>query len=229
MAKHQTSQDVLKEHISIMGEDLGILFNALYNESLWLMYIWKEYIEIYGTKESRVKLVNEAAPFFFYTVQRTLWDNTLLGICRITDPPETLGKRNVTFQAIPNFITDEPLKATIDDLVKGLLEKSGFCRDWRNRRISHNDYILKTNPTVKPLEPASVEKVNKVFEGIERLINQIQLHYLGSTLLFDFIEAHRGARSLLYVIDDGLKREKEKMERRKAGIMSPEDQRVRDI
>ena len=48
-----------------MGEPLGKLYHALSNELAWHCLKWGEYVELVGTKPSRIDLLNRAAGGFF--------------------------------------------------------------------------------------------------------------------------------------------------------------------
>jgi len=118
MGNTKTAEEVRKEHTDKMGFELGSLYNSLYNEIIWLHYKWSEFEELYGTKESRIQLINQSAPFFFFIIQKVLWENILLGITRITDPTKSRGKKNVTIQALPGLIHDEKLKGKVESSIK---------------------------------------------------------------------------------------------------------------
>jgi hypothetical protein len=57
---------------------------------------WEEFVVLFGTKPSRVDLVNRAAGGFFRLVQDTFFADVLLHLCRLTDPASTGGKDNLT-------------------------------------------------------------------------------------------------------------------------------------
>jgi hypothetical protein len=61
------------------------------------------------------------------------------------------------------------------------------------------------------------------------VLNAVSLHYAGSTTLFQFQADAGGAISLLYVLDDGLKAEDARRERRMQGRLEPDDYRPREI
>ncbi len=91
---YSAPEEVKRQHIELMGKDLGSVFNELCNELAWLYIKWNQYVELYGTKSSRIELTNQAAPLFFRIVQDTLWEDTLLHIARFTDPPKSAGKKS---------------------------------------------------------------------------------------------------------------------------------------
>lgn len=135
MSGHRTADEVKRHHIEVMGDDLGSLYHALWNELAWLYSKWGEYVELFGTKPSRIDLVNKAAGHFFRIVQDSLWEDALLHIARLTDPPKSVGKENLTIRQLPQLIVKEPLKKNVSALVDVAVEKAEFCRDWRNRHI----------------------------------------------------------------------------------------------
>lgn len=89
---YKTAEEIKNEMIEKLGTDFGLLLNSLYNEITWLTFRWIEFVELYGTKETRLELMNKSAPFLFFTIQKVLWENLLLGISRITDPPKSMEK-----------------------------------------------------------------------------------------------------------------------------------------
>ncbi len=54
---------------------------------------WAHYHELFGTKPSRIDLLNAVAPSFFRTVQDSLFEAVLLHLARLTDPAQSTGSR----------------------------------------------------------------------------------------------------------------------------------------
>jgi hypothetical protein len=142
---------------------------------------WAEYVELFGTKQERVELMNKAAPFFFSRIQDGLWDATLLHIARLTDPPKTSGKANLTINNLQNLISDATLKAKVVDLLKEVEKHVGFCRDWRNRLIAHNDLALALKEPAKPVAEGSRKQVKDALEALAKVMNAVELHYTNGT------------------------------------------------
>ncbi len=231
MSDHRTAEEVKQYHVHVLGEDLGPLYHALWNELVWLYWKWEEYEELFGKKPSRIELINKAAGYFFRIVQDSLWEDTLLHITRLTDPPKSAGKENLTIRKLPDLIKHDALKKKVVYLIETSVEKTGFCRDWRNRHIAHKDMGLALNAEeAEPLEPANRAKVKEALGSIADVMNAISNHYMGSTTMFEGVTAPPGgAVSLLYVLDDGLRAQKERRERRKAGDYRSEDYQARDL
>ena len=230
MSGHRTAEEVKQHHVEVFGEDLGTLYHALWNELAWLYSKWGEYEELFGKKPSRVELINKAAGHLFRIVQDSLWEDSLLHVARLTDPPKSAGKDNLSIKKLPDLIDDDRLKEKVIALIEVSVEKADFCRDWRNRRIAHKDLGLALSTGAKPLKPASRVKIKEALSSIADVMNAISSHYMDSTTMYEGVGGPSGgAVSLLYVLDDGLRAEEERKERRKAGNYRPEDYQARDL
>jgi hypothetical protein len=229
MSTHKTVDEVRKHHIEVMGEDLGSFYHALWNELAWLYSKWEEYVELFGTKPSRIDLINRAAGHFFRIVQDSLWEDSLLHIARLTDPPKTAGKENLTIKKLPDLVEEQKLKKQLSELIDIAVKNAEFCRDWRNRRIAHKDLGLALESGAEPLKSASRAQVKEALSSISSVLNALSTHYMDSTTMFEGIGGSGGAVSLLYVLDDGLRAEDERQGRRKAGDYRAEDYQARDL
>lgn len=229
MSAHKTAEEVKQHHIEVMGDDLGSLYYALWNELAWLYSKWGEYVELFGTRPSRIDLINKAARHFFRIVQDSIWEDSLLHIARLTDPPKSAGKENLTIKKLPHLIEEKTLKEKVSEFIDVAVEKAEFCRDWRNRRIAHKDLSLALSSGAEPLKPASRAKVKEALCSISDVLNVLSIHYMDSTTMFEGVGGPGGAASLLYVLDDGLRAEEERHKRLKAGNYRAEDYQARDL
>ncbi len=212
-----------------MGDSLGKLFHELWQEVAWLYMKWGEYVTLFGTKPSRIDLMNKAAPHFFRIVQDSFWEDTILHIARLTDPPQSMGKENLSIQRLPLMVTDDDLKQNLKEKIKIAKTTSEFCRDWRNRRIAHRDLKLAIEDGITTLQPASRETIKKSLSSIVDVLNLITLHYQNSTSFFELPNAYGGGEELLYFIDNGLRLDAERRARVKSGKFNEGDLKKRDI
>jgi hypothetical protein len=154
----RTSEEMKKQNIEKMGEALGTQFTALWQEVALLYFNWKEFVELFASKSTRVDLLNEAAPHFFRLVQSTLLESTLLHVARLTDVAETFGRKdkaNLTIRNLPALIDHPETKSAVTKLLDAAVKEAEFCKDWRNRRIAHRDLGLALDTPAVPLaEPA---------------------------------------------------------------------------
>ena len=61
----QNASEAKAENIAKMGQELGEQFSALWQELAGLHSRWGEFVELYGSKKSRIELINHTAPAFF--------------------------------------------------------------------------------------------------------------------------------------------------------------------
>ncbi|MCY3965603.1 MAG: hypothetical protein OXG83_11240 [Acidobacteria bacterium] len=119
----------------------------------------------------RLAVLNGVAGPLMVLVQDVLWENLLLRVARLTDPVQTAGHHNLTFQQIPAFFTDQPEKhRELGDHVRAAVHAAEFARDWRNRRIGHRDLEHSLDGQAKPLGKASLQRVDAALAAIHRIL-----------------------------------------------------------
>ncbi len=223
----RTAEEDRQHYIAVMGEELGSVYYSLRHEVIWLSHMWGEYEELFA-KKSRVELINQAATAFFYMVETTLREQVILHIARLTDHPESFGKQNLTIRRLSPLITNSSAKQRVETLTEKALEAANFCRDWRNRWIAHSDLDLSLDRPVEPLAPATRGKVGDALAAIADVLNAVEHVYMDTTTIFKPVLTS-GAVALLYVIDDGLRRDRERQERLRRGELNTDDLRNRDL
>jgi hypothetical protein len=138
----RSPEEIIEDNVAAMGEEPGRQFSALWQELADIHSKWGEFIELFSKTEARIDLLNRAAPAFFGMLQNEMWENILLHLARLTDKPKTVGKSNLTVQNFPAMISDASVCATVEALIEVAVERTEFCRDWRNRVIAHQDLDL---------------------------------------------------------------------------------------
>ncbi|SRR6266571_2593078 len=220
---YKTPEEVEQQYVDSMGAELGRVFHELGNECSWLHWKWGEYVTLFGSKPERIDLLNAASGAFFRIVQDCLWEDTLLHIARLTDPPESAGnKKNLTLQRLPPLVVPE-VRAKVDALLQDCLAKSEFARDWRKRHIAHRDLQLALSENARPLAHASRQTVRQSIESIATLLNGVESHYLHSEVAYEFTSPLPNAESLLYVLRDGIEVDRQRRKRLESGNIEPED------
>jgi hypothetical protein len=221
----KTAEQVRAEHLEKMGVRLGPVFSELRDDLAWLQVKWAEYRELFGTSPARIDLLKAAADLFFGILDRTLWDDVLLHLCRLTDPASMGGKDNLTIQALPDLCDDPILRREVGGLVVEAVAKTAFARDWRNRRISHHDLDLALGAAARPLAPASRANVTEALSAIHGVLNHLHERLLDSTLSDEVLTQGTGAEALLYVVRDGLEADAARRERISTGKFTQADLR----
>jgi hypothetical protein len=183
----RTAEEAKNDSIAKMGKELGSIYSALWQEVAHLEGKWQQFLVLYGTNPERVDLLNDTAPYFFHLLQDILWENVVLHLARLTDPPTSLGKKdraNLSIQALPAFVTDQTFHGMVTTKVKVAIDATEFARDWRNRLLAHRDLSLAIDEHAKPLETATRDSARVALKAIEDVLNSVEAHYLSSETFY---------------------------------------------
>ena len=157
------------------------MFSLLKNEWADAEWLLQEYRDLFSDGE-RLKLLNRLAGGLLALLQRALWENLLLRVARLTDPVRTGGHTNLTFQQLPDFFKEQRARhSELNGEVESAVAAAQFARDWRNRRIGHRDLSHALDDQARPLETASLQRVDKALASIHRVL-QIIYSYEGPDL-----------------------------------------------
>lgn len=169
-----TDKEVLDKCVRAMGDELGQLYYELRTELVSLHLKWRECLGLFGVGQERVILLNKTAPFFFGMIEKVLFEDIILHLARLTDPPEIRKQRNLTIEILPELIPPK-FKDDFDRRLQAVRDSCGFVRRWRNKWVAHADLNMKRNP--QKLPPATREKVERVLEAMRDLMNSLARYY----------------------------------------------------
>ena len=223
MANLRTSDDIRDRYVTVLGKQLGDVHHAIWNDLAWLNAKWGQFNALFGETPERVEILNSAAPLFFRIVQDVLWDDTLLHIARLTDAPKIGSRTNLSIRCYPELISQPGNRGRIETLVDLAIEASVFARDWRNRRIAHNDFQLMVNQQTQPLAVASRLSVKGALAAIADVFNEVEHLYFDSETAFDGMYEPGDAAAMLYVLREGLEAQRNRRERHERGEFIDED------
>ena len=101
MGETLSPEQVRDRSVAAMPTPLGEIHYALHNEVAWLHLKWKDFRALFGRDQETIDLLNAAAPAFFHALQRMMWEDVLLHLCRLTDPPQS-GRRDNLRRKVPD-------------------------------------------------------------------------------------------------------------------------------
>ena len=200
MAESKTADQVRDEHLRTLGPTVGPLYDALYNEVSWLHAKWNQYRILYAESRERVESLNRIAGFFFRMIQNVLWEDVLMHIARLTDPPRSAGKDNLTLLRLSEALDEPTLSAEVEILVEEAKKAALFARDWRNRRLAHTDLKLALEDRAEPLPGVSRHNVEQALAAIAAVLNKIWAHFSRAEVAFGLLIVHDDAESLAYYL-----------------------------
>lgn len=190
-----------------MPQDVGEVYDGLYQDVARLHFEWKNYRELFGTNEQRVQLLNEAAPAFASCIQSVLQDSVYLGLTRLADPEKSCGRDNLTLKQLCRTINAHGNLQLCKQLESAIKDVERICRPFRehrNKRIAHSDYNQSTKASFDRPSRAEVEEALKAIRAAMNLVGE---HYDQSTCAYEHVIFHGGGEALLYCVRDGLRLE----------------------
>lgn len=220
-ARHSSAAEVEAEHLRVLGPELGPLYHALHQEVAWLHAKWKQFRHLYA-EPSNVDVLNQVAGFFFRVVHDVMWEDAVLHVARLTDPPRSVNKDNLTLLRLPDALPDARLRTQVDTLLQSAVGQATFARDWRNRHLAHRDLGLALGSGVEPLAAASRESMDRALAALRAVMNEVQRHYFNSTTAFEHFLAHDDAASLTYYLVEAVKAEARERDRWKELSVTPD-------
>jgi hypothetical protein len=215
-----TDDEVLNEAINAMGSPLGEVYHALGDEVAWLHLKWNDFRELFAESDL-VDVLNSAAPAFFHDLQRQSWEDLLMHLCRVTDRAKTFGKENLTIRLLPDLVSSQQLKVELERLINVAVDATDFARDWRNRRLAHEE--LRVGRNVTPLAPAKFDYIDTALTAIRTVLNRLEQHYLNKTVSYEgTIPALGGVQSLIAIVRKGVetRRSERDAKLRKYGVVA---------
>ena len=225
MSGNLSSEQVEQQLVQAMGPDLGHVFHALSHEVAWLHAKWLEYRKLFAKSEERLDLLNSSAGFFFYTIQKVVWEDVLLHIARLLDPPKQGKHANLSLRMLPDFLRDQEAEPapTLCWLLEVAEESAGFVRDWRDKHLAHRDLDYAMGRAASPLAAVSRQQVEQALASLRAVLNHLHTHYLGGQVGYEHFWTHSDADELVYHLSVARRAERAQHERLVAGQPLPED------
>lgn len=177
---YRTGDEALQEYIAKLGEDRGRYVKAVENDLYSLRMHADFYEAFFSTNKERVDLFNSISGDTAYWMERSMFENLVLQVCRLTDKVSLGKKRNVTVKALPSLLSG-PSDAELEIRVEKADAATKFARDWRNRRIAHTDEEVRLGKAM--LDTASTAKLKDAIEAIAACIRRYALVELNTTLM----------------------------------------------
>ena len=132
-----------------------------------------EFEHLFG-KAEHVELLNLVGGAFFAEVQRIFWDDLLLCVTRLTDPPQTGRKDNLTVKRLPDLCKhNDELHEKVQEQVTAAKHAAEFARQHRNQRISHRDlaYTIGGNE----LPSATLGQIRGALDAVYAVLQTVHM------------------------------------------------------
>lgn len=185
-----------------MLENIAKLQKALSDEILILHFKWHIFCTLYVDEET-VVLLNESDPVFFSVHQSILLDDIILTISRLTDPPGTGNRENLTLERLAEgYISTFPrLRTDLEELLALVKANCEFARVNRNRRVAHTDLQTYLQQPLTLLPVINREKIEEALLSVRSFMDRVE-SYLGTEMCYELSFETSGARSLIGCLED---------------------------
>jgi hypothetical protein len=169
---------------------------------------WRIYKSFFGTNEERFNLLFSISGYVSGTLERTLYDATLLGLRRITDKPKwRRGNRSVTINAFPEFFEGYE-QEQMRKLVGTATQSCEFAKNLSDKRIAHSDYSVRSG--AEGVQSASRHKVTVAVDNVASIFKWIEETRFNTTLITHPIQDIQDEIHFLQHIFEGKKSLEEK-------------------
>jgi len=151
----------------------------LKDDLIWVWHYFMQFKKLFGKSSLRVELLNEVAPLFFYTLQRLLWFEIIMGIGRLTDPHRQGPHRNLSIAILPKLAEwyQWQFAEELQERVSTAINTAEPVRAWRKKLVAHRDLPTALH-NAKRLEPIDVEQIEQMLSVLGEAIDEV---YLGLT------------------------------------------------
>lgn len=164
----------------------------------------QEFRKIFTENNTKNKILNKTAPNFFRSYQRYFWNNIILSITRIIDPPRSRSNYNLTIDILGKLAEDNNLSCLdeIKSIIENVREKSKKIKLWRSKIIAQRDvnYALKSNFDNLKIYLTEVEEI---LDSIGNCVNKVYLELKNKTIYWQPIPSNN-AETLMHFLREGL-------------------------
>jgi hypothetical protein len=186
----------------LIPEPLRDIYRELEHELVWIRGRWQMYVGLFGTNEKRIDLLNETAPEFFAAIETDWFHHVILEICKLTDPPKSLGRDNLVIRLL--IENTEDTYPSLAGKLKVIDEKEVdlACRALRvvrNKHIAHRDKAFALGSS--PLPGVSLDDLDKALTAIGNYMDAFRVEFMGGgNMYFGHIYGSSDAKDLIYAL-----------------------------
>jgi hypothetical protein len=174
---------------------------ALWPHVVDLQGQWNTFRRLFMTNDGTVDVLNWAARGLFAKMQRSLVDEMILAIARLTDPPQTGSHKNVVLERLAQEC-DAAGRKDVGEQVRRCLHEarklSAAMRDQRNRRLGHLDFT--THVEQQSVPAVFVREISGALRWIKAAMNSVEVALEGRTTMYSAYSVTGDAGSLVHVL-----------------------------
>lgn len=167
-------------YVEQIPESIRDSFMWLCQDVASLQHKWDFYLGLFGEGKN-TDLLSELAPASFNIIFETLQNDITMAICRISDPPKSMGQENLSLETLIKSDTDI---GGLDGLLTYFKTLCEPVRQRRNKRVGHRDLNTVIRPLENPLPGISREQIDMILRTAANILNSVLQNYDNGELNF---------------------------------------------
>jgi hypothetical protein len=201
------------------SNELRATFLHLREHCIWIQTCFNTFNDLFETGDARHQLMDRTAPLFFHELNRILYENYILQVCKLSDPPHSMvpvkinGKTerekryNLTVAHVNELLAAEGLlTSAIETATAGIVRYRSLIEAARNRTIGHADketaltYIVLGTHT-KPEASAFLEYLHAYVDAVGIAVGEGPLDFSGTSAPGDVADLFKALNRGEYLRD----------------------------
>ncbi len=186
---------------AIISVPLQKRLDAIHAEVCDLHFKWKFFSQLFADRQ-RFEILKATAPTLFAYVQDLILHDIILGIARLTDPHKSKDRSNLSFDGILAEIADQSLRGEVSEIISKIKAKAGAIRDWRNKKLAHNDLAKAIEGN--PLPPIYITDLSEVLKLASQILNIFYTRFQNTEVAYNRCVTSGDGDSLMFYLEYGL-------------------------
>jgi hypothetical protein len=183
-----------------LPSSLSSIYEEIDTEVKWIHVKWNVYKQLFDSGQEKIDLINRSAPQFFGIIRQIFFVDVVLSLSRLTDPAESFGHKNLSFELLIDEFQSSGYSALCSKLVPQYEMIKLSCkpfRKWRNKKISHRDFLTALNTRENPLPDISKTDIEHALEKVRSFMEHINLNLFETKTYYEHAFTTTGGNVLL--------------------------------
>jgi len=133
-----SAEEVLQKRKEELGEEFGTAIYWLDNAVTNAFVELKIFHGLFVHSRERVDVLNQASGLVVMYTSKAIWDSLCMALCRLTDPANTAGNKNLSLGSLNIFLKEKHKKPYQEKVIKAV-ESAEVFRRRRNKVLAHAD------------------------------------------------------------------------------------------
>lgn len=191
----------------MIPKDTADQFEAAKQQVITMHAKWKLLEQLFAKSKERSDFLSRTGAGFFAFVQDSMINDIVIALGRLLEKPKVKGNHNLVLERIRELISEpenEDLLHVLDAHLSKAREAYQAVRQYRDKRLAHNDLTTILNEKPTHMKPPAVRDMKTAIGEAGEFLNKINLHYCKTTIAFGLVSMQGDADTIVGLIRDGL-------------------------